>query len=368
MQDYPTFKRGEVQKIFSKLSKSDQTIIEDYVKYISITSKSSVRLGNNKRGLTEFAYLTEKSLDQMTLEDLRGFLSKLNNSNKTQATRNDLKHTVKRFLKWMFKDWSERFDDLKDIKLIMRMNEEKINANTLLKKEDVEKIIKAEPKLFWKTFFMTLYESALRPIELRTMLWKNIKFDVDKNDITEINVFATKTHRARSVYVKEATFYLKKLKEESKSDLVFPSIRDNTKHINKDLPAMWLKRISKKVLGREVFPYILRHSRATELYTNAGIPDKTAQKFLGHSKSMSDIYTHLSNKDVKEAMSKTIYETKVKDITPDKRHKLEIEIDKLKKENKEFKDKVETTLKDYMKKLEKSINENPIIQGLKNPI
>ena len=172
--------------------------------------------------------------------------------------------------------------------------------------------------------FISLYESGLRPIELRTLTWNRIKFDIE-DDLSQINIYATKTSKARSVYVKEATYFLKRLKEESDSDLVFPSVKDKTKPMGKEYPAMWLKRISLRVLGRQVYPYILRHSRATELYTNADIPDKTAQKFLGHSKSMGDVYTHLSNKDVKEAMSKTIY--KKRDIiSPEIKHKLEEKI------------------------------------------
>jgi len=138
--------------------------------------------------------------------------------------------------------------------------------------------------------------------------------------------------------VKESTFYLKKLKEDSKNDLVFPAPRDDTKPMGKELPAMWLGRISERVLGRRVYPYILRHSRATELYTNSGIPDKTAQKFLGHSKSMGDVYTHLSNKDVKEAVSNTIY--RLEDIAPEKKHQIEIDIEGLKKNDKIMADKI----------------------------
>jgi integrase len=329
------FKRGESEKLFNKLNSEEQKDINNFVKYVSITSKSDKRLENNKRSLLTFRKATAKPLSKTTLKDLRDFLALLNNSDRTQASRNELKHTLKRFLKWKFKDWSERFDNLQDIKLIIRINEEKINADTLLKKEDIEAIMKAEPKLFWKAFFISLYESGLRPIELRTLLWKNIKFDIDKDDLSEINIYATKTNKARSVYVKEATFYLKKLKEQSKSEYVFPSIKDSMKPMGKELPAVWLKRISKKVLNREVYPYILRHSRATELYTNIGIPDKTAQKFLGHSKSMSDIYTHLSNKDIKDAVSKTIYQTQ--DIPPEKKTALEQEVEQLKTQLTEIK-------------------------------
>jgi len=339
MKEYPTFKRGEAQDFFKKLPSNEKGLIENFIEYVSITSKSNKRLENNKRSLIAFRKIIKKPLDKTTLEDLRKFLALLNNSGRTQATRNELKHTIKRFLKWKFKDWSKRFEDLSDIKLVMRINEEKINADTLVTKKEVEAIMKEEPKLFWKTFFISLYESGLRPKELRTLIWKNIKFNVDKDDISEINVFATKTHRARTVYVREATFYLKKLKEQSENELVFPAPRDKTKSVSKELPAMWLGRISQKVLGRRIYPYILRHSRATELYTNAGIPDKTVQKFLGHSKSMADVYTHLSNKDVKDAVSKTIYKTE--DLPPEKKYQLEKDVEQHRMEILELKETIE---------------------------
>ena len=331
-KEFPIFKKGEVQKLYKKLPSSERKIIEDFVKYVSITSKSPKRLENNRRTLTQFRVITNKNFDAVTLEDLRGCLAFLNSSNKTNATQNDFKASVKRFLRWKFKDWSERFDELRDIKLIMKINEEKINASTLLKKEDVEAIMKAEPKLYWKTFFITLYESALRPNELRNLKWKDIKFNIEEGCISEINVYATKTHRARSVYVKEATYYLMELKKRSKNDiLVFPASRDPNKPLDRAVASVWLNRISERVLGRRVYPYILRHSRATELYTNPEIPDKICRKIMGHSKSMEDVYTHLSNEDVKETLGKTIYQ--LKDLPPEKKHKLEKEIDLIKEDN-----------------------------------
>lgn len=350
MGKLPRFKRGEALKFFNKLSKEEKRVIDDYVKYVSITSKSQTRLKNTQRSLITFRKGIEKPLINTTIKDLRNFLASLNESALTQSSRNELKHTIKRFLKWKFDDWSKRFENLSDIKLIMKINEEKINSSTILRKEDIENIIKEEPKLFWKTFFITLYESGLRPIELRTLLWKNIKFNID-GELSEINVYATKTSRARSVYVQNSTYYLTKLKEKSKNGLVFPSPRNPNKPMGKELPAIWLGKISKKVLGRKIYPYILRHSRATELYTNSNIPDKTAQKFLGHSKSMGDVYTHLSNEDVKDAVSKTIYKTE--DLPPEKKHELEKEIETLK----ELLKKSETIQNDEMEKLREELKE-----------
>ena len=347
---YPTFKRGEVQKKFKKFIKEDKKDIEDYVKYVSITSKSKKRLENNKRTLIQFRIITGKELRKITLKDLRNYLALLNNSNLTRATHNEVKASIKRFLKWKFKDWSQRFENLSDIKLKFGINEKKINAGTLLKKEELEAIMKKEHRTYWKAFFITLYESALRPIELRTITWDKINLNVDGN-ISEINIFATKTQRERSVYVDKATYYLKKLKETRKDNnpLVFPSPRDDTKPLNKNLVSMWLNNISKKAIGRKINPYLLRHTRATELYKK--IPAE-AQKVMGHSKDMREVYLHLNKDDVKKAMKKVIYN--FEELPPEKKHELEKEIETLKellKESETIQENKMKDLKEEMKEL-----------------
>jgi len=326
---FPSFRRGQSFEEFDKLPKKDKEDIQNYLKYVSITSSSATRLENNKRTLINLRYTIEKSFDKITLEDLREYLSMLNSSKNTNSSQNEYKATTKRFLKWKFKDWSERFQDLSDIKLHMKINEEKINAGTLLKAEDIKKIMNTEKQLFWKSFFISLYESGLRPIELRQLLWKDVRLEIE-GDLTEIHIFATKTSKARSVYVKEATFYLKKLKESSDCPLVFPSVKDHTKPLDKGVVANWLKRLSLKALDRPVTPYLLRHTRATELYTNANIPDKIVQKFLGHSKSMSDVYTHMSNEDVKESMGNSVYN--IDDMPREKKHELELKVERMEKQ------------------------------------
>ena len=366
MEQYPTYKRGEVQKAYKKLPAKEKKKIEDFLKYVSITSQSSKRLSDNQRSITEFRMITGKSLDNVGLEDLRHFLSLLNGSNKTQATRNDLKASIKRFLKWSFKDWSSRFDNLSDVRLVMRMNEQKINADTLLKKEDIEKTMKTENNFFWKTFFITLYESGLRPCELRTLKWSNIKFNVE-GELSELNIFATKTHRARSSYVNQATFFLKEQKrrqqqQELNTDFVFPAPKNKDKPINKDIASKWISKITKRAIGRSVTPYNLRHSRATELYINANIPDKIAQKFLGHSKSMSDVYTHLSNKDIKEALSKTIYN--FQEVAPEKKAEFEEKLKAQQKQIEELKLNQDIAIKEALKKFEQQL-EQRIIERLK---
>lgn len=319
-------------KLYNKLKASEREIVDKFITYI-MGSAGKRRSEEIKRVVMQFRIVVGVDFDKIDLGLLREYLALLNHSNMTKITKTGIGANVKRFLKWKFKDWSVRFDNLSDIKMKRGFNEEKINSDTLVTKKEIEKIMKSkEITLFWRTAFITLYESGLRPNELRNLNWGNVKIDVDENGLSEISIFANKTSRARTVYVKEATPYLKELKKRNKdaSQWVFPSIKDKGKPMDRSSLSNWLHRASKEYLGREIFPYLLRHSRATELYLNAGVPDKIAQKFLGHSKSMSDVYTHLSNKDVKEAVGKSIYN--FEDVSPEKKHKLEEKIDKLEAE------------------------------------
>lgn len=329
---YPTFNRGELKKIFSDFPEREKKKIEEYVRYRAISVTSEEKLKDIRRNIAQFKFIIRKELDSINLNDLRDFLTLLNQSDRTDEGKNNLKIDLKNFLRWAYKDWSERFDELKDIKTTSReksFNHQKINSSTLLTKEEIEKIMKAETNLFWKAFFITLYESGLRPIELRNLKWKDLNFEID-GEISELNIFATKTKQARTVYIKEATHYLKRLREEKgKSEYVFPQKSDENRPVTKFAISMWMKHASKKAIGRPIFPYLLRHTRATELYKNAGIPDKTAQKFMGHSKNMSDFYTHLSKDDVREAMSKTVYQ--LEEMPEKKKYELEIKYEQLEK-------------------------------------
>lgn len=319
---YPKYEKGELQKIRKKLPKQERIELEEYENYCRMNAGEK-KVSDMIRSIVQFRDTCGRQCKD--LKTLRNFLTLLNKSNREKWTKNGIKIHLKHYLRWKFKDWSERFDDFKDVKLGNGFNAKRINEGTLLNKKDIEKMVKAEPKLFWKSFFITLYESGLRPIELTNLRWKDVKFNVD-GDISELNIFATKTQRSRTVYVKESTFYLQKLQEESQSEYLFPAPRNKNKPVNKNTISMWLKRLSQKVLGREIFPYLLRHSRATELYRT--MPSKVAQKFLGHGKDMTDFYTHLNSDDVKEALAKTVYNLE-EEYTPEKKKNLEKQIEQL---------------------------------------
>ena len=95
----------------------------------------------------------------------------------------------------------------------------------------------------------------------------------------------------------------------------------------------WLGALTHKALGRSVTPYVVRHSRATELYLNPKVPDKIAQKILGHSVSMSDVYTHMSDEDVLDICCDTVYQ--FEEVAPEKKDALTERIRRLEKQAEE---------------------------------
>jgi len=337
--DYPKFERGELEKIFSKLNSKEKQTIKEFISYCGI-SAGKRKTDDVRRSLIQFRYIIGKDFDKITLDDLRGFLSILNKSDREKYTQNGIKVYIKRFLRWKFKDWVVRFDELKDIKLVKAFNEKKINENTLLKKEQIESIMNKEKDITKKTFFITLYESGLRPIELRNLKWKDITFNINKKGLSKLSIYATKTAKSRSVFIQEATYWLEKLREEKQSDYVFYSRENKNTCISKSLATLWIQQMGKKI-GIKIFPYLLRHTRATELYKTA--PAKIVQKFLGHSREMSDLYSHLSSEDVEKMVSETIYD--VEHLTPEKKADYEARIKdmearlkrKEEKDNKKFK-------------------------------
>lgn len=330
LKEYPRLKRGEADILFNKLPKSEQTILTKYLEYRrarGITAEA--HLQDVRRYLIQIRHLYGKDFKKLTLDELRSILAIISKSDLTNYVKNGVRTDFKNFLKYLFPDWSMRFSNLDDVKLGKNArNEEKINAQAIYSEKDIESLIKHETKTLWRAFLLTQYEGGLRTVEARELTWDKIKFNVD-GDISEISIYSPKTKRTRTIFVEKSTFYLKKLREEQdnngdKGVYVFHARNNNDIPIDKHQVSMWFRRLTKKALGRVGWNYLLRHSRATQLYKLADenkISKETAIKFMGHSKDMSYNYTHLDAKDVKEMLKSQVYKTE--ELAPEKRHELE---------------------------------------------
>lgn len=327
---YPKFKRGQIARFYSTLSAQEKKIIENYIKFrVAKGVSTKDKQDDIKRYILHFRYIVGKPFKNLTNQDILDFTSLLVESNLSTYAKNDIRINLKSFLKWNFNNWSSKFPDIEHLlKTKQVSNEAKINHNTILKKSEIEKIVKNEHRTFWKAFFLVQYEGGLRTKETRYVKWSDINLNAD-GDISEINIYATKTKRARTIFVKDATYFLNLLKsqqehEKTKGEYVFRSPQSKEIPISKSAVNKWFRTLSKKVLGRKCWNYLLRHSRSSELYSLANqnkISDDTAMRVLGHKKSMKETYTHLNPTAIKEVIKKQLYD--LEDLPPEKKEEYE---------------------------------------------
>ena len=306
--------------VYDKFPKKEQEQIDKFKDYLLITAGSK-RVEGGIAEIIRFKEMIGKEFSDIDLEDLRYFLKELKQCDFADYTKNRIKSFVQRFLRWGYKDWSERFDEFKDIinnNDAQRKNP--IETKDMLSEEQIMKLLEAEPTLYWKTFLMVSAQGGLRTGEARMLLWDSVIFEDD--GFTVLNIPSKKnkngTIKIKPVVIKSAGKFLKKLQEqqtkyEIKSKYVFPSPNDPNKPISKTVN-IWFSNLCKKVLGHTSNNYILRHSKGTELQKKVRegtLSKDNAVEFMRHSEKMFDkVYSHMDKTQIKQLMKKQIYNTK----------------------------------------------------------
>ncbi|MFH2059403.1 MAG: tyrosine-type recombinase/integrase [Pseudomonadota bacterium] len=336
---------------FNKLRKADRLILNDFERYCQI-SANSVRAKKYKTNVLRFLLMAEKKADDINLEDLREFLVILKKSDFSDYYKNDTKGYIQRFLKWHFKDWSERFDNFDDIKYNSDAQRKvPITDKDIPTKEEVEMLVKEESFIYWKTFLISQYEGALRTLECRKMKWDDI--DMEDPEIYWLDVYSKKnknsTNKERiAPPLYQAVYFLNELKKWQekngiKSPYVFPSSRDPNKFISSSTVNKWFFRLTKKVLGRSLHNYLLRHGKGEELHKlvrENKLSEDNAVQMMGHSKKMfNKTYSHANKKEVKKILKKQVLD--INYIAPEKKHQLEKDVEQQKVEILELREKID---------------------------
>lgn len=267
IKQLPRFNRGDYEKQYGKLSAKDKIILEDYGVYCCTRKKvGDEKIQDMKRNILKFRLVVGKEFKKIGLNDLRKFLSILNMSSISDYTKNDMKVHIKKLLRWLFKDWSKRFDEFNDINQNPKPKRSRKIEDKILTKQEIEKLVRTETRMFWKAFLITQWEGALRTKEVRFLKWDDLK---EEGEYYSIILHSTKTGEDRPIVLKESKYYLDKLKEEQRNQktkgvYVFHQTKNINEPVDKATVSMWIRRLSKKALGREIWAYCLRHTRATE--------------------------------------------------------------------------------------------------------
>lgn len=160
----------------------------------------------------------------------------------------------------------------------------------------------------------TLFSTGMRISELTSLNKDQIKI---RPGMTELElIIVGKGGRTRTVYLSERTLlwlnkYLETRKDKEKALFINYRSKKNT---SKRLTPRSIEKSIKKYaimagLPLNTTPHVMRHSFASDLLAK-GVDLRTIQEFLGHkSISASQIYTHITSKQLKEIHKK--YHTEI---------------------------------------------------------
>lgn len=317
-KEYPHYKQGALDKAEKKLSKKDKETLALFLKKCSITAGEK-KVKHIKKLLIQLFDVTQLPLTEQTKDSINTFLSLLNKSNKSYWTKDELKVYIKQFLLWYYKDLNLVENFKSEGK--KGLNPQKVTENNLLTEKDVEKMLRFAESYKDKAYLLLAFQTGARPQELLNLRWKDIKFEDKYADIT---LYSGKTEQARTFPIVDKTMSaLWEWKQHyvypdvSLKDFVFVSRWREKPMTTAGLNKMLRKMAKSSGIGKDVWTYLLRHTRATRLYEE--LPQQIVEKLMGH-KNMAGVYAHISSKKAREEMLNKIY--KIEKISPQEKERI----------------------------------------------
>ncbi len=271
---------------------------EKFLEYCGITAgENSLKKINHKLIIID-NYFKGKT-DNLNLDKLHSFLSWINKSNYARATKNDTIKVFKRYLKWKYKDWSERFNGLKDAKANGDEGR-KLDKEDLLTQEEMKLIINSVESIKYKTLLLLFQESACRPEEILKLKWKDVNWDKK-----EIKLHSNKTGKSRFIPIHNSINHLRRYKEECFS--ITPKADDRVFELSSQAVQLFLNKLEKKIgFSKHLYPYLWRHSILTRMIKT--LSPKVYEMYSGHSlETGMKTYAHLDTDDLRNELNEKIY-------------------------------------------------------------
>ena len=302
--------------------------------------------------------IIEKDFSKWTLKDIRGFMALLNQSNRAVWTKKCILITLGMFIRWKFKNWPKKFDDLKDMKKAQKLlkpdNEEKYAD--LPTAEDIDKMVRSALFVRDKVYVSMGAEAGLPPVVETTLKWQNLKFDEPELGFTTLTYHRGKN---KTTFIfplgKQTTYYLKQWKQEfqypniREDDYIFPSPQNRDKPLSRVTTNYMLKRLAKKAgVSINIFQYKLRHKTLSDNYDI--LTEEVHRKLYGHVKgsSQTKTYSHRKDKEKTLAIAMNLLH-KVEKVTKEQQNKYDKRITSLEKKYEKL---IRQTIKDQQREME----------------
>ena len=329
-KEYPNYRRSGVEFIENRLQTREKKILKDFLTYCSINAGEK-KVREYRICILQIRDIIEKPFDKIELKDLREFLAVLNKGYQREWTKQGIKVALKKFLKWHYKDWSLKFNQLEDVKLGSPTTQDKINKSSLPTEEELEKLLRCAERLRDKAYLSLAFECACRPDEIVNLKWKDFN-----KDFSQVTLFSGKKKEARTLPCQNSTLHIKRWHQEfcypnvKSNDYVFPAPTNRDKPVAVNYVWYTIKSLQRKAgIEKNLYGYLFRHARLNALYKQ--LPEQIHKKFAGHNKSsrMTEVYSHIDNDDMLQIVLDKVYN--VKELTEEQQNKYDIEIKELKK-------------------------------------
>jgi integrase len=223
--------------------------------------------------LARLSGLLGKPFSKSSLNDLEKAMARIETSSYAENTKNLFRATAKAF-------YGKQDPRVSWIRVRGRVLNPKLPED-LISREEMAWLISATRDRKRKALLAFLYDSAMRPREFAALRREHV---VPDGQGMFVMIPGAKTP-ARTIYLTESRKWL--------DDIPFG--------INPSTMSNFFKRAGKR-MGKRLYPYLLRHSRITELSKTWS--DAVLRKFAGWTQSspMLQVYVHLSNNDLRAAM------------------------------------------------------------------
>ena len=274
-------------------------IIDEYIEYLEkIKGYSKNTITSYKTDIKKyFEYINTNNKNYYEIEK---YVQSLSKSKYAKSTVNRKIVSISSFFNWCI---NQKKLNIKDIKQIKNIKTER-KLPTILTSNYINNLLDTIPtstskEIRDRTIIEILYSSGLRVSELTNLKVNDLKNNkslkvLGKGNKTRILPMTDKSYNYMNLWLSK---YRSEYKNEKSGNYIFLGVRGGK------ISDREIQRIVNLRLG--TFPHSIRHTFATHLL-DGGADLRVVQEMLGHTDpSTTQIYTHVSKKQLKEKYKRT---------------------------------------------------------------
>ena len=256
---------------------------------LRISKNSEYTIRNYLKANENLINFLKKQPEEITEDDLKLYISE-NLAEKSSST-------IILFLSAIKLAYSSILG--KDITQRLKRPKRETKLPSVLTKPEVRKLISSCNNKKSKLMISLLYASGLRVSELTNLKIQNLDFNEKIGYIKQAKGRKDRIFNIPSYLIPQLKKQIQIQNEKSEFLFSGPKEKLSPRNIQKIV-----NRAARKAeINKQVHPHTLRHSFATHLLEN-GTDIRIIQKLLGHSSiSTTELYTHISNKQLKQVQS-----------------------------------------------------------------